>query len=418
MKAQIITIGDEILIGQIVDTNSAWIATELTKLGFQVQTMLSVSDEAHEIELAVETALQSVNLIIVTGGLGPTKDDITKTTLSRLFQMPLAFKQEVYDDVVSFIERRGGKMNPLNRDQALFPEGAKWLKNRQGTAPGMWFETSGSVVISLPGVPSEMKGIMMDEVIPALKNHFPLPSTIYQTLMLTGIAESHLALKIEDWENNLPKGMKLAYLPSPGIIRLRLGFTSDNPAKAQEIIQQEIEKVKPIIVKFLFSETEQSLELTLVNLLKNNAKTISIAESCTGGNLSHLITSIPGSSSVFKGSVVAYSNEIKTRVLGVDSVVLDTYGAVSGQVVEQMAQGTLRLMESDFSIATSGIAGPDGGSVEKPVGMVWIAIATKNQVLSKKFQFGTERSINITRSSLAALNWLREVLLHETFPDN
>ncbi len=413
MTAQIITIGDELLIGQIIDTNSAWIATELTKIGFHVQKMISISDDATQIETTIKTACQQSQLIIVTGGLGPTKDDITKTTLSRLFQMPLEFKQEIYNDVVSFIERRGGKMNPLNRDQALFPVGAKWLRNHQGTAPGMWFEREGNVVISLPGVPSEMKGIMVTEVIPQLKEYFNLPITLYQTLMLTGIAESQLALKIEPWENNLPQGMKLAYLPSPGIIRLRLGFTSDKFNQASKTIQIEIEKLKPFISEYLFSETEQSLELIVVNLLKKNNKTLSIAESCTGGNLSKLITTIPGCSAIFKGSVIAYSNEIKEKVLHVTSDTIQKYGAVSKEVVENMAVGIQHLMDSDFSIATSGIAGPDGGTPEKPIGTVWIAIASKNMVMSKKFQFGTERTINITRSSIAALNCLREVIISE-----
>ncbi len=411
MNAQIITIGDEILIGQIVDTNSTWLATELTSLGFSISQILSISDNGKAISDSIKKALQLNRLIILTGGLGPTNDDITKHTLCKLFNTKLEFSTAVYGDIEKFLEQRGAKMNSLNKDQALFPETAKLLRNRQGTAPGMWFEQNGKVIISLPGVSWEMKGIFTDEIANKITSFFNLPNNYYQTVMITGIAEAQLALKLNDWEKQLPKSIKLAYLPSPGVIRLRLGIIGDNIKPMQETIGVEIAKLHKIIPEIIFSDTEVILQKVIGKLLINSNKTLSTAESCTGGTIAQMITLIPGSSNYFKGSVVAYSNQIKTELLKVDSKIIDNYGAVSKEVVELMAIGARKILKTDYAIATSGIAGPGGGTVEKPVGMVWIAVSSANGTISKQFKFGKEREINIKRSSIAALNMLRKVLI-------
>lgn len=411
MKASILTIGDEILIGQIIDTNSAWIATELTKLGISIHEIRSISDSAEEITASLKDLQNTSALIIITGGLGPTKDDITKHTLTQYFNTSLVFNQEVYNNVEGFLSHRGVQMNKLNRDQALVPQKATILTNRQGTAPGMWFEQNKHVIVSLPGVPREMKGLMLQEVLPKVSSYFQLDIVLYRTAIIAEIPESHLALKIEDWENKLPENSKLAYLPSPGIVRLRLGISHKDHEEGYQLLDKELLKLMDIIPRNVVSLNEESLQVVVGKLLKNRNKTLVTAESCTGGNIARLITAVPGSSAYFKGSVVAYANEVKQNLLNVDGHSLDTYGAVSQQVVEQMAQGALEALQADYAIATSGIAGPDGGTDDKPIGMVWIAIAGPEKVFSKQFQFGTEREINILRASNSALNYLRKVLL-------
>ncbi len=411
MKAYIITIGDEILIGQIVDTNSSWIASELTKIGFSITQIRSISDNEKAIETTISESFEQADLIVLTGGLGPTKDDITKNTLARFFNSKLVFNELVYADVVDFINRRGSKMNTLNRDQALFPENAIVLHNKNGTAPGIWFEKDNKVLVSLPGVPSEMKSLMNEKVIPNIGVHFKLPAFVHKTAIVTEIGESQLALKLEDWENNLPQDIKLAYLPSPGIVRLRLSTIASTKIDAEFVLNQELQKLTKLISNNIVSLEDESLQVVIGKLLKANNKTLSVAESCTGGNIAHLLTTIPGASNYFKGGVIAYSNEIKENILGIPKSTIIEYGAVSQQVVEQMAMGALSLFKTNFAIATSGIAGPDGGSKEKPVGSVWIAVAQANMVTSKLFHFGNERTINISRSSNAALNLLRKIIL-------
>ncbi len=412
MKAQIVTIGDEILIGQIVDTNSTWLAVELTALGFSVSSILSIHDSESDIKQAVSNSLKNNDLIIITGGLGPTKDDITKATLCELFNTELEFNNTVYNDVIDFLKHRSVGMNKLNKDQALFPKAATLLRNKQGTAPGMWFEKERSVVISLPGVPREMKGIFTQEIKSRLISYFKLPENYYQTVMITGLAEAQLAILIEQWERELPENIKLAYLPSPGVIRLRLGIIAEkNIEESKKTLQKQIEKLHKIIPDNIFSDYEVSLQEIIGKLLVDNNKTLSTAESCTGGTIAQLITSISGSSQYFKGSIVAYANETKINVLKVDADDIDKYGAVSRQVVEQMAQGAVKVLNTDYAIATSGVAGPTGGTDEKPVGTVWIAVADNKNIYSEKFVFGKNREINIKRSSIAALNFLRKILL-------
>ncbi len=410
MKAQIITIGDEILIGQITDTNSSWLAAELTLLGFSVDSMHSISDRLEAITQSVKNAMNEADLVIITGGLGPTNDDITKKTLCTIFNTELEFNPLIFSDVESFIVQRGSKMNDLNRDQALFPKSAKPLRNRQGTAPGIWFERAKKILISLPGVPWEMKSIFKEEAVPMLKNFFKLPAIYNQTVMITGMAESQLALRIENWEKQLPETVKLAYLPQPGIVRLRLGIKGENHEKLRKILNVEIEKLHKVIPENIFSDIEFKLEEIVGKLLKNSNKTLSTAESCTGGTIAKMITSIPGSSTYFKGSVVAYANEIKSGLLGVPVDMLEKHGAVSKEVVEQMALGARDRLNTDYSIATSGIAGPDGGTTDKPVGLVWIAVTGPQGVKSQQLLFGKERDINIKRSAIAALNMFRMYL--------
>ncbi len=414
MNAQIITIGDEILIGQVIDTNSAWMASELTKLGFSISQIVSIPDNEKNIASSINEALKLNNLIVLTGGLGPTNDDITKHTLCSLFKTELEFNTAVHADIKKFLKQRGGKMNTLNRDQALFPKAAKLLRNRQGTAPGMWFEQNGKVVISLPGVPWEMKGIFNDEIADKATSFFELPNNFYQTVMITGIAEAQLALKLNNWENQLPASIKLAYLPSPGVIRLRLGIKGKNKKLLQETIEAEVKKLHKIIPEIIFSDTEVTLQEAIGKLLINSNKTLSIAESCTGGTIAQMITSIPGSSKYFKGSVVAYSNEIKSGMLAVDDKIIEKHGAVSKEVVELMAIGARKKLNTNYAIATSGVAGPGGGTDDKPVGLIWIAVSGLKGTISKKFMFGKERDINIKRSSIAALNMLRKVLIAES----
>lgn len=410
MKAHIITIGTEILIGQIVDTNSTWLASELVKIGFTVDRIVSIPDIKEDILETLESSLQKADLIIFTGGLGPTNDDITKTTLSEYFQSNLIFSDIVYSDVESFLKRRGGKMNALNNQQALVPESAHIIRNKQGTAPGLMFKSNKKICISLPGVPSEMKSIMLDSGLQVIADNFKLPYIYYHTTLITGVGESYLAERIESWESNLPSEMELAYLPSPGIIKLRLGLKGDNEAEIKQMVQNELEKLYVMIPDLIFGEGDTTFEQVIAEQLYSNKLTISTAESCSGGNIAKLFTSIPGSSQWYNGSVVAYSNEIKTNVLDVSSEVINKYGAVSEQVVKEMAKNVREKFSSDFSIATSGIAGPTGGTSDKPVGTVWIAISSLNCEIAQQFVFGNERMINIKRTSIAAMNMLREQL--------
>ena len=410
MKARIIAIGDEILIGQTLDTNSNFLATKLTQLGFSVVSIQAIADSKNAIVTALNTN-NSVELTVLTGGLGPTKDDKTKNVLAQYFGTTLAFNETVYQDVCSFIESLNGKMNPLNRDQALFPVGARLIRNQQGTAPGMWFEKDGKVTISMPGVPFEMKAIFTNQAIPKLKSHFQLPDLYYQNIMISGIVESPLALKIKAWEEDLPQSVTLAYLPSPGIIKLRLGVKNKPISAAKKIIDPLVAKLKTYISDYIFSESGEKLEVVLSNLLIYNNLTIATAESCTGGKIANLLTSIAGSSAYFKGSVVAYANEIKSQILGVSNADIQNYGAVSKAVVEQMAIGVKNKFNTDFAVATSGIAGPDGGTTEKPVGTVWIAVATPTGITSAIYRFGKRRDINILRSSMTALNFVRKEII-------
>lgn len=414
MNTEIITIGDELLIGQVIDTNSAWIATKLNEAGIHVHQITSVSDnKAHIIE-AIENAAKRADIILMTGGLGPTKDDITKNTLCEYFKVGLKFDNDVYKDVEHIFSIRGREVTPVNRKQAEIPDNCIPLRNKNGTAPGMWFEHNGKIYVSMPGVPYEMKGIMEESVIPMLRKKFSLAVIIHYNVLTQGIGESVLAEKIEDWENSLAKeGIKLAYLPSVGMVRLRLSTSGNDEILLKEKIERKANELKSLVGEYIYGYNDDTLEGVVGKLLKERKQTISTAESCTGGYISHLITSIAGSSDYYIGSVIVYSYEAKTIELGVNPELLNAKGAVSQEVVEIMAKEVKNKFKTDYSIAVSGIAGPGGGTPEKPVGMVWIAIATPERVFSKKFQFGDHRIRNIQYTANTALNVLRKEMIRK-----
>lgn len=413
MEARIITIGDEILIGQIVDTNSVWLASRLNEIGIRVARRLSVGDEAGEIKAAVSDGLQAAEVVIVTGGLGPTKDDITKTTLAEMFGCGMRRDEWTFEFVRKMTEERGFDFNVLNQGQAMVPECCTVLPNRNGTAPGMWFEHNGSVLVSLPGVPFEMKALMETEVLPRLVKHFNLSAITHKTMQTTGIAESALALAIEAWEDALPEWLHLAYLPSPSGVRLRLSAYEVDNRTAMSEIERRFAEVETIIPDNILGYGEASAESAVAEMLTRAGKTLAVAESCTGGSIASRFTAMAGASGYFRCGVVSYSNEAKVDILGVDMADIERHGAVSREVAEQMAEGARRVGRADYAIATTGIAGPDGGSDEKPVGTVWIAIASAEGVVSKKHSLGNLRGVNIERASTTAINMLRRQMRAE-----
>lgn len=411
MQAEIITIGDELLIGQVVDTNSAWLGSTLGDDGIKVIQITSVQDHAAQIVQAVNDALSRADIVLMTGGLGPTKDDITKKTLAEMFGMKLVRNEQVYDMVGKQLALRGIAFTELNQGQALVPDGCTVLPNRNGTAPGMWFERDGKVLISMPGVPFEMKALVKDEVLPRLRKHFALDANVHRTIITFGLAESILADTIASWEEALPPYLHLAYLPSVLCIRLRLSAYEIDRQKAEQEIESQIEKLSKVIPHYIIGSEDDSLESVTGTLLKTRGETLATAESCTGGNIAHRFTAMPGASEYFKGGVVAYSNEVKIALLGVDPESLNRYGAVSQSVAEQMAEGVRRATGATYGISTTGIAGPTGGTPEKPVGTVWMAVATPNGVFSRRMVFGSVRSQNIERASSNCINLLRLQLL-------
>ena len=408
---EIITIGDELLIGQVVDTNSAWMAAELNKAGFEVIRITSVRDRKDEITQALQNALQRAGIVLITGGLGPTRDDITKQTLCEFFNTRLVFNQEVYDDMKTFLKGRVCKINKLNEGQAMVPENCEVIRNPMGTAPVMWFEKKKVVAVSMPGVPSEMKYAMTHSIIPKLKEKFDTGYIIHKTILVYNITEADLADRLSQWENQLPEEVKLAYLPAPGRIRLRLTARGRDNQLLEKYIDEALRRLYDIVGANIYGEEDLPVSEMFGNYFGTTGKTLATAESCSGGYLAHLITSIPGCSNYFKGSMVTYSNELKTAVLGVHPDDLEKYGAVSKSVVEQMAMGARKIAGTDYAIATSGIAGPGGGSDEKPVGTVWIAWAGPDQkIISKCFRFGNNRERNIIRTSETALIELMQLM--------
>ena len=411
MNVEIITIGDELLIGQVVDTNSAFIARELNKIGISVFQITSVSDSRSHILAALEEASRRVSLVLITGGLGPTKDDITKAVFAEYTEDKLVLHDETLRHIETMMAARGIAMNALNAKQADVPSRCTVLRNSCGTAPGMWFEKDGVLYISMPGVPFEMKSMMQDEVLPRLKQRYISGNILHRTLLVTGLPESMLALRIEDWENSLPHPVKLAYLPGDGMIRLRLSVFGNNMQEMETLTVKEIEKLRLILGSHILSENDEQILEIVARMLTERKQTVATAESCTGGNIARMLTSISGSSAYFKGSVVAYSNDIKEKMLRVNSRYLKQYGAVSERVVTQMADNVRQLMSADYGIATSGIAGPTGGTTDKPVGTIWIAAATATQTVAKLLHYGNNRENNIQRTSTAALNLLREIMV-------
>ena len=410
MKIEIITIGDEILIGQIVNTNSAYMACLLDSEGFSVAQITSVGDDADEIKTALHNAEVRANVVLITGGLGPTKDDITKQTLAEYFGVPLVFNENVFAHLEQYLANANiVGMNELNRSQAYVPENAYIINNERGTAPITWFERNGKVILSMPGVPAEMEWAM-SRVVPKLKKTFEAEEIIHRNFIVYGYPESTLAIKVAAWENALPAFIKLAYLPSAGLVKLRLSARQTASIFLQEALDEEIRKLHAILGRAILADEDISIESLIANLLKEKRLTIATAESCTGGNIARLLTSVAGSSAYFKGSVVAYDNSVKESLLSVSAADIQEYGAVSLPVVEQMAKSVLALLETDLAIATSGIAGPSGGTAGKPVGTVCIAVATRDGVKSQQFLFGNQRDRNITRASVAALAMLKEII--------
>lgn len=404
MKVSIITIGDEILIGQIIDTNSAWIAQRLNEIGLRVHKIYSISDAEEEIIRTLDRASKIADVVLITGGLGPTRDDVTKTTLAKYFDDVLVRNEEVLKHIKALFHRFGvEKINELNIQQADLPSTCKVLLNPVGTASGMWFEKDQKHFISMPGVPHEMKAIMNTSVLPEFESRFSNGVFLHKTILTQGVPESVLAELIEPWELSLPKQVKLAYLPSENRVRLRLSIQGKSREELNGVIQAEVARLNELIPEYIYGEEKDSIEQRVGDLLVNSKSTVATAESCTGGYLAHLITSVAGSSSYFRGSVLAYDNKIKEDILNVTKESLSSFGAVSEQVVCEMASSVRKIMGTDYALATSGIAGPTGGSKEKPVGTVWTAIASPNGVKAVKYQFGTERLWNVRRSANAVL---------------
>ncbi|MDR1757993.1 MAG: competence/damage-inducible protein A [Bacteroidales bacterium] len=413
-ELKIINIGDELLIGQVVNSNASWLSAFFNRHGFSVNKVEMIGDREEDIQEALQQALATVSLVVLTGGLGPTADDKTKEALCHYFNKPLIADARTLSLIEDMLSRRGMIVSERNRDQAKVPEGATVLYNRHGTAPGIWMEDNGKVVVALPGVPHEMKSMSEDELLPLLKQKFSTEQhVVHKVVQTIGIAESDLADILSAWETALPTDMSLAYLPRPGIIRLRLTAKGKDLSSMENRLQEKVEQLKLLISKYIWSYEDNQLEEVVENLLRESKSTLALAESCTGGYLSHLITSIPGSSVCFKGSVVCYSNEVKRHLLNVREQNLKKHGAVSEEVVSDMAINAMDFLDTDYAVAISGIAGPEGGTPDKPVGTVWIAVASNTRIRTQCFHFGTMggRLHIIQRASNAALNLLREEIL-------
>ena len=447
-KAEIISIGDEILIGQITNTNAQWMAQQLNLIGISVTHLVTVGDNREDMLSAFQQAAMRSDIVLITGGLGPTSDDITKPVLCEFFNTKLVFNEKCFEDVKFQFESRNIKMPEANRGQAEVPENCTPIRNKNGTAPGMWFstpsqpspkgkafhapssppppaeasvraglgETGEGVFVSLPGVPYEMKAMMEEFVIPELKKKFQKEFIVHKTVHTQGIGESMLAEKIKDWEDSLAeKEIKLAYLPAPGQVKLRLSAKGNNEKKIIETVNERITALRKYIPEYIFAIEEygkepETLEKIIGDTLRHKKKTLAVAESCTGGYIGHLITSLAGSSDYFNGGIIAYADEIKKNVLKVDEKTLEAKGAVSREVAEQMSEGVRKRLKADFGVATTGIAGPAGGSLEKPVGTVWISVSSAEKTISEHFLFGNNRERNIRRAALSSLNMLRNML--------
>jgi nicotinamide-nucleotide amidase len=417
INASIITIGDELLIGQTIDTNSAWIGQELNKIGVWLKRRVAVGDVWEDIWNALDAESKESDIIIITGGLGPTADDITKPLLCKYFGGKLIVNEDVLTHVKYLFDkvyRRPGPMLERNLKQAEVPDVCTVLHNARGTAPGMWFEKEGKIYISLPGVPHEMKGLMINEVLPRIPKYFELPFIIHRTAFTMGTGESMIAEKIKDFETGLPEHIKLAYLPGYGMVKLRLTAKGDDKEKMEKELDEKFSVLKELVNEWLVTDKDENLATVVTKILKEKNKTIGTAESCTGGYIAHLITSNPGSSVGYKGSIISYANDVKENILGVTDKTLRTVGAVSEETVIQMVKGAIEKLNVDFAVATSGIMGPDGGTDEKPVGTVWIAAGNKGKVETAKLAFRFDRERNIEMTSHTALNFLRKFILANT----
>ena len=408
--AEVLTIGDEILYGQILDTNTQWISRELDDIGIKVRRKTAIADKKQDILDALKESQKRSDIVLITGGLGPTKDDITKKTLAEYFNVELELNPSALEDVEDIFRRFGKELTDINRQQAFLPAGCKKIRNERGTAPGMWFEKDKKVVVSMPGVPFEMEAMMAKVILPKFKKHFTLPTIVHKVIKTIGIGESWLAEEISDWEDNLPEHIGLAYLPGKGQVRLRLTGVGAERQILEAEMDKEIEDILPTIKKFVFGFGDIQIEDAVGEILKSRELKIATAESCTGGFLAHRLTAVPGSSEYYWGSVISYHNDIKKGALDVSEKTLDTYGAVSEETASEMAIGIRKKFKTDIGISTTGIAGPDGGTEEKPVGTVWMAISFGKSVVTRKIQLPGTRILNIEYTAIHALNFLRQTL--------
>ncbi|WP_154857159.1 competence/damage-inducible protein A [Cyclobacterium xiamenense] len=413
VNAEIISIGDELLYGQIMDTNSKWLSEEMDKIGIRVVRRTTVGDDEKSLLDAFNAASRRADVILMTGGLGPTKDDLTKQLLAAYFGSSLTLFPDALEDVRRLFESRGKELTPTNRGQAYLPSNCTYIRNAVGTAPGMWFEEAGKIWMSMPGVPHEMKYLMEQEVIPRLKKAYRLPVIYHKLIRTVGIGESWLSDLISEWEEKLPDHIRLAYLPSLGEVKLRLtGFGTDQDRIASEV-EEQIDRLKPLIPQYIYGYNQETLPVAIGHLLTQRGETLALAESCSGGYIAHLITGIAGSSNYFNGGIIPYHNAYKEQLLGVSGAVLLQEGAVSEATVIEMATQVREKFNASYGLSSSGIAGPGGGTEEKPVGLVWIACHNGQRCFTRKLQLTQDRTVNIHLTAVAALNLLRQTVLQQ-----
>ena len=411
MTVHLLTIGDEILIGQTIDTNSAWMGQQLNLIGARVERIVSLSDEAEEITDGLRHSLQRADVVLLTGGLGPTKDDITKKTIADFLGTGMSFHEESWERIRRYFEKLGRTTTPAHREQCYMPDSATVLTNKMGTAPGMWFEHEGKVIVSMPGVPYEMKYLMEAEVIPRLQQKFPGEAIAHRTILTVGEGESRIAARLESFEEQLPPHLKLAYLPNLGQVRLRLTGRGANAALLDQELDTARDALVELIPELIFGYDLDILEGNLGNLLRERGLSFATAESCSGGLIASQITSVPGASKYFVGSVVAYANAVKVNTLGVSEKTLRQYGAVSEQTVREMVAGVRTALHADVAVAISGIAGPGGGTPNKPVGTIWLAVGNEERTVTRLLTLGRDRKRNLRYAASQALNLVRTFLL-------
>ncbi len=411
MQVQVITIGDEILIGQIVDTNSAWMGQQLNTAGFDIENIVTVGDEDAAIKRVLDQAFAQSDIVLLTGGLGPTKDDITKKTLADYFGVEMVFNESTFNRIQRLFAKWGRSTTDAHHQQCYMPANATLLFNKMGTAPGMWFEHEGKVAVSMPGVPYEMKYLMREEVIPKLIDKFTPKAILHRTIQTVGEGETRLARRIESVVDHLPDTVNVAYLPGLGKVRIRLTSKGDNAQELQQLLDEKVKDIQGLIPEFIFGYDDDKLEGVLGRILTEKGKTLTIAESCTGGMMAHKVTSVPGASKYFKGGLVSYADDVKVKLLNVKPETLEQHGAVSEATVVEMVKGAVDFMQTDVAIAASGIAGPGGGTATKPVGMIWIAVGNKDRVVTCELNLGKKRLQNMEYTVNHALNMLRVWLL-------
>jgi nicotinamide-nucleotide amidase len=412
-SAEIISIGDELLIGQVINTNASWMAEQLNLIGIPVVQATTIGDDALTIKKTIRESFERADIVLITGGLGPTKDDITKKTLAEFYECGWKHENEVENHVREMFEKRGYTISNVNLAQADVPEKCTVLMNKTGTAPGMWFNEGDKILVSMPGVPYEMKYLMEAEVLPRIQTIFGNQVIYHRTILTQGVGESAIAAQIENWENELPSYMKLAYLPSPGNVRLRLSARGLSQEEIKSQVDTKIESLYQIIGDIIFGEGNETLPSVIHQLFKSKKITLSTAESCTGGLLAQKITALEGASVFFKGSAVVYTNEMKIKLIKVNAQTIEKFGAVSQETVQEMLHGALQTFETDYAIATSGFAGPEGGNESNPVGTIYIGVANRKKSSIKKLQLGNNRERNIEIASLSALQLLRKFLKYE-----